>query len=79
MGSDRDARVSPPGASSVHRADDLDRMTPDEDQAAFEASVVWDPESLPTAYRRRVHTRFADVIARRDRVAPDRSGETAAR
>jgi hypothetical protein len=45
--------------------EDLDRMTPQERQQAFEASIVWDLDNLPA-------DRLADLRARAARFAADR-------
>lgn len=46
--------------------EDLERMTPGEQQANFEASIVWDLEQLPAGVRERIVTHASHVIAQRD-------------
>ena len=50
----------------VLTAEDLDRMTPGERQAAFDARVVSDLSSLPTKYVAQLQARAAAVAARRE-------------
>jgi hypothetical protein len=50
----------------VVTVEDLERMTPAERQANFEASIVWDLEQLPTGVRERIVARAGQVIAQRD-------------
>jgi SAM-dependent methyltransferase len=50
----------------IAAVEDLERMTPAEQQANFEASIVWDLEQLPARVRERIVTRAGQVIAQRD-------------
>lgn len=51
----------------VATAADLEQMTPDERQAAFEDSVITDLHSVPADFLARVRSRLAPRIAQRDR------------
>lgn len=50
----------------VVTVEDLERMTPAERQANFEASIVWDLDRLPEGVRERIVARAGRVIAQRD-------------
>ena len=52
----------------VLTAEDLDRMTPEERQAAFDARVVTDLDELPTEYVAQLQARAAALAARREAV-----------
>ncbi len=47
-------------------AEDLDRMTPEQVDEVWRASIVTDPAALPEHYLRAVRRRAADRLARRD-------------
>lgn len=47
-------------------AEDLDRMTPEQVDEVWRASIVTDPAALPEQYLRAVRRRAADRLARRD-------------
>ena len=46
----------------------LQAMSPAEREAAFDASIVWDPETLPERYRQRLEAQTQRVLAREDRL-----------
>ena len=50
----------------VLTAEDLDRMTPEERQAAFDARVVTDLKELPAEYVAQLQARAAALAARRE-------------
>jgi hypothetical protein len=50
----------------VLTAEALDRMTPEERQAAFDARVVTDLSELPAEYVAQLQGRAAALVARRD-------------
>jgi hypothetical protein len=50
----------------VITAAEMDAMTPAQRQAAFDASIVTDLDSLPAAYLARLRADAAELIARRD-------------
>jgi hypothetical protein len=52
----------------VLTAEDLDRMTPEERQAAFDARVVTDLEELPAEYVVELQARAAALAAQREAV-----------
>jgi hypothetical protein len=52
----------------VLTAEDLDRMTPEERQAAFNARVVTDLEELPAEYVAQLQARAAALAAQRESV-----------
>ena len=52
----------------VLTAEDLDRMTPQERQAAFDARVVTDLEELPAEYMAKLQARAAALAAQREAV-----------
>ena len=52
----------------VLTAEDLDRMTPEERQAAFDARVVTDLEELPAEYVAQLQARAAALAAQREAV-----------
>ena len=52
----------------VLTAEDLDLMTPEERQAAFDARVVTDLEALPAEYVAKLQARAADLAAQREAV-----------
>jgi hypothetical protein len=47
-------------------AADLDRMTPEERQAAFDARVVTDLSELPAEYVAQLQSRATALVARRE-------------
>jgi hypothetical protein len=57
----------------VLTAEDLDRMTPEERRAAFDARVVTDLTELPAEYVAHLEARAAALIARRE--ARESSGQ----
>lgn len=46
----------------------LQAMSPAEREAAFDASIVWDPETLPERYRQRLEAQTERVLAREERL-----------
>jgi hypothetical protein len=50
----------------VITAAEMDAMTPAQRQAAFDASIVTDLDTLPAAYLARLRADAAQLIARRD-------------
>jgi hypothetical protein len=52
----------------VLTAENLDRMTPEERQAAFDARVVTDLEELPAEYVAKLQARAAALAAQREAV-----------
>jgi hypothetical protein len=50
----------------VLTAEDLDRMTPEEQRAAFDARVVNDLDELPAEYAAQLQARAAALVARRE-------------
>jgi hypothetical protein len=50
----------------VLTTEDLDRMTPEERQGAFDARVMTDLSELPAEYLAQLRTRGAALVARRD-------------
>jgi hypothetical protein len=52
----------------VLTAEDLDRMTPEERQAAFDARVVTDLDELPAEYVAQLQARAAALVAQREAV-----------
>jgi hypothetical protein len=50
----------------VLTTEDLDRMTPEERQAAFDARVVTDLSELPAEYVAQLQARAAALIAHRE-------------
>jgi hypothetical protein len=52
----------------VLTAEDLDRMTPEERQAAFDARVVTDLNELPAEYVDQLQARAAALAAQREAV-----------
>jgi hypothetical protein len=50
----------------VLTAADLDGMSPEERQAAFDARVVTDLSELPAEYVKQLQARAADLVARRE-------------
>lgn len=59
----------------VVTVEDLERMTPAEREANFEASIVWDLDRLPAGVRERIVGRAGQVIAQRDAEQAAEKGE----
>jgi hypothetical protein len=56
------------GWDDVTTFEDLQAMTPAEREAHFDACIVWNPDDLPEAYRRRIEEQNARVLAREERL-----------
>jgi hypothetical protein len=58
--------VEDPLGRPVVTADDLDRMTPQQVEDTWAASIVTDPEALPTEYVETIRRRAEQRLAQRD-------------
>jgi hypothetical protein len=55
-----------PSSRSVVTADDLDRMTPQQVEDAWAASIVTHPDALPAEYVETIRRRAEQRLAERD-------------
>ncbi len=58
-------------AGKIWTAEELDRLTPAEQDAIFQSSLVTDPADVPAEYLAHVRARLEDRIAKRN--PPNRS------
>ena len=49
----------------ITTAEELAQMTPEQRQAQFEASIVWNLDDVPAEYLARVRERFSERLAER--------------
>lgn len=66
-----------PVGDKVVTAAELEAMTPQERHEHSRASIVWDLDELPPAYRAKIRARLEATIARRDSEQAAQGGQRA--